>query len=238
MSELNTNVSVLMATFNDEATIADAIESILEQSYQNFEFLILDDKSTDNTYEILKSYSNKDSRIKIFQNEINIGLTKSLNFLILKSKGKYIARQDADDSSIVNRLQKQYELLENSKYIGCSTRAIVKNTNRKIPGISSYLPISLLIRVKNPIIHGTLMIEKKILNYVGNYDENFYYAQDYKLISNLLKKRFNFKRINSVLYFLNMENNISSNNRKEQKYFADCVRKNINPILSRESSQF
>lgn len=236
MSEQNNNVSVLMATFNDEANVADAIESILKQSYQKFEFLILDDKSTDNTYEIIKNYYSKDARIKIFQNKNNIGLTKSLNFLISKSKGKYIARQDADDSSMVNRLQMQYELLENSKYIGCSTRAIVKNTNIKIPGISSYLPMGLLVKVKNPIIHGTLMIEKKVLNFLGNYDENFYYAQDYKLIYNLLKNSFSFKRLNSALYSLNMENNISSNYQKEQNYFADCVRKNINPILSRESS--
>ena len=73
------------------------------------------------------------------------------------------------------------------------------------------------------------MIEKKSLNNIGNYDENFYYAQDYKLITNLLEKHLKFKRINSALYILNMKNNISSNYAKEQKYFADCVRKKRNP---------
>lgn len=229
MNESNINISVIMSTYNEEERVSKAIESIVDQNFKNFEFLILDDKSTDNTYDILKSYSKKDSRIKVFKNDNNIGLTKSLNLLISKSKGKYIARQDADDISLNNRLLKQFILLENSKYIGCSTRANIKNLNKQIPGLSFYLPIRLLIKIKNPIIHGTLMIEKKSLNNIGNYDENFYYAQDYKLITNLLEKHLKFKRINSALYILNMKNNISSNYAKEQKYFADCVRKKRNP---------
>ena len=74
------------------------------------------------------------------------------------------------------------------------------------------------------------MIEKKVLKNINNYDENFYYAQDYKLISDLLKNFYKFKRINSPLYILNTENNISSNYSKEQKYFADCVRNGKSPI--------
>ena len=219
-----------MPVYNEEENISQSIESILNQTYTNFELLVIDDKSTDKTYEIIKTISTRESRIRVFKNERNIGLTKCLNLLIGESKGKYIARQDADDISIKNRLEQQYKLLEKSTYNACSTRAYVKNSNRKIPGLSNYLPINLVMKYKNPIIHGTLMIEKIALKNINNYDENFYYAQDYKLISDLLKNSYKFKRINSVLYILNMENNISSNFSKEQKYFANCVRNGTTPI--------
>ena len=230
MNKFDVNISVIMPVYNEEENISQAIGSILNQTYKNFELLLLDDKSTDKTYEIIKTISTRESRIRVFKNDINIGLTKSLNLLIGQTKGKYIARQDADDISIKNRLEQQYKLLENSKYNACSTRAYIKNSNRKIPGLSHYLPINLAIKYKNPIIHGTLMIEKKVLKNINNYDENFYYAQDYKLISDLLKDYYKFKRINSPLYILNIENNISSNFSKEQKYFADCVRSGKSPI--------
>jgi glycosyltransferase EpsE len=230
MKNFDINISVIMPVYNEEENISQSIESILNQTYKNFELLLLDDRSTDKTYEIIKMISTRESRIRVFKNERNIGLTKCLNYLIGESKGKYIARQDADDISIKNRLEKQYKLLENSKYNACSTRAYVKNSNTKIPGLSTYLPINLVMKYKNPIIHGTLMIEKTALKNINNYDEDFYYAQDYKLISDLLKNYYKFKRINSALYILNMENNISSNFSKEQKYFADCVRNGTSPI--------
>ena len=230
MKNFDVNISVIMPVHNEEGNISRSIESILNQTYTNFELLLLDDSSTDKTYEIIKMISTRESRIRVFKNDRNIGLTKCLNYLIGESKGKYIARQDADDISIKNRLEKQYKLLENSKYNACSTRAYVKKSNRKIPGLSTYLPINLVMKYKNPIIHGTLMIEKTTLKNINNYDENFYYAQDYKLISDLLKNYYKLKRINSALYILNMENNISSNFSKEQKYFADCVRNGTSPV--------
>ena len=92
-------ISVIMSCFNNEESIQSSVESILNQSYHEFEFLIVDDCSEDNTFEILNYLKSKDERIKLFKNDKNIGLTKSLNFLISKSHGEYIARQDADDIS-------------------------------------------------------------------------------------------------------------------------------------------
>jgi len=229
MTISNISVSIIMSVYNGESSLKSAIESVLYQSLTDFEFLIIDDNSEDNSFDIMSSYADKDPRVKVFRNNENLGLTKSLNSLILESKGKYIARQDADDTSFRDRLKVQYIFLESNNYIACSTRALIQNKKRKIPRMSNYLPISLVASFKNPIIHGTLMIEKKSLNLLGNYNENFYYAQDYKLIDTLLKAGMKLKRLNSTLYVLNMENNISTNFKEEQDYFANCVRKNIIP---------
>ena len=96
MVEKDKLVSIIMSVYNDEDNIESSIKSILSQTYTNFEFLIVDDYSNDNTYRILKAYEALDDRIKIYKNNINIGLTKSLNFLIDQSRGDFIARQVRD----------------------------------------------------------------------------------------------------------------------------------------------
>ena len=92
-------VSVLMSVHNSENTVNFAIDSILNQTFSNFELLIMNDCSTDKTQKILEKYQNVDSRIKLFNNSTNLGLTRSLNTLIENSNGSFIARQDADESS-------------------------------------------------------------------------------------------------------------------------------------------
>ena len=146
--------------------------------------------------------------------------------MIKDSEGEYIARQDSDDESMPNRIMEQITAVEKNNLDFCSSRALVKNSNKKIPGISYYLPIRKVMKVKNPFIHGTLFIKRKVLDEVGLYDEKFYYAQDYKLMSDLLHRKYKYKIINKPLYLLNMENNISTTKRKEQAYFANLVKKN------------
>lgn len=222
-------VSVVMSAYNSEITIAESIESILNQSYQNFEFLIIDDCSTDKTSEIVESYQKKNNNIKLIKNKTNLGLTKSLNILIEKSSGQYIARQDADDISLHHRVQEQMKILKSDNLDFCTTRAIIKDSMKLRPGISSFLPKKAVLKFKNPFIHGTLLAKKTAINDIGNYDENFYYAQDYKLFFDLLKYNYNFKVILKPHYILNTKNNISENKRMEQNYFAECVRKKITP---------
>ena len=92
-------ISVIMSVFNGEKYLERSIHSILEQTYKEFEFLILDDASTDNTANILTEFTERDSRIKVFHNSENLGLTKSLNYLVDQSKNDILARQDVDDFS-------------------------------------------------------------------------------------------------------------------------------------------
>jgi len=233
VNNLNNNtlphISVLMSVRNAENSINFAIESILDQTYSNFEFLILDDYSTDNTYKILEKYQNIDNRIKLFNNDINLGLTRSLNILIKYSKGDFIARQDADDYSLPLRLEKQIEYIEKYKVDGCTTKTFFKNSIKTTPYLSRLLNKKLILLYKNPFIHGTLLINKEVLKNIGNYDESFYYAQDYKLMSDLVNSNKKVGILKRPLYILNTENNISTNKRAEQAYFAKCVQKKLNP---------
>ena len=189
----------------------------------------MDDGSTDSTYKILLQNFDDNKKIRIFKNNENIGLTKSLNKLIEKSKGSVIARQDADDKSVPNRLEIQMESMILKKLDFCTSRASIKNTNRLIPNLSYLIPPKIVIKYKNPFIHGTLLIKKSIMLEIGGYDEQFKYSQDYKLFIDLLKMNRKFYFIKMPLYILNMEDNISSNFKEKQKYYAKCAQKNLVP---------
>ena len=217
-------VSVLLSTYNSEETIEESLFSILNQTYKNLEILIVDDGSTDNTIEICKKFQLNDERILLYSNKKNIGLTKSLNNLAQKASGSLIARHDADDISLPDRIEEQIQFMNKKRLDAVTTRSLVKQNNKKRPGISFYIPDKLLINRKNPFIHGTLIIKKNVFQEIGYYDERFYYAQDYKLFYDLLNKGYKVKTLNKALYILNTENNISSENLERQNYYADCVR--------------
>tara|TARA_B100000131_G_scaffold320695_1_gene369495 strand:- start:783 stop:1451 length:669 start_codon:yes stop_codon:yes gene_type:complete len=219
-----------MSVRNGEQTVEKSIKSILNQSYDYFEFLIVDDCSTDSTLGKLKILEKQDNRISIFTNSENIGLTKSLNKLIKNTKGELIARQDADDYSNPERIYAQVEYLLKNSLDAVTSRALIIGSAKKIPGLSYYIPAKLLMKFKNPFIHGSLIIKKQVLNDLGLYDENFYFAQDYKLYLDLLNNGYSIKAINKPLYNLNTINNISSNNKDEQKYYFNCARKKIVPV--------
>ena len=229
---LNKNVSVILSAYNAEKTINTAVESILSQSYDKFEFLILDDASTDNTFKIIESFSREDKRIRIFRNTYNLGLTKSLNLLLNEANSDLIARQDADDKSYKIRFQKQLEYLTKKKLDFVYSRSIRKDNNKTIPKYSFYLPKKIILKYKNPFIHGTLFGRKEALESINGYDEDFLYAQDYKLVTDLMSKSFKIKIMKDILYESNFTNNISTLNKKEQEFYADCVKKKIKPSES------
>jgi len=229
----NPLVSVIVSTYNNSNFLEKSIQSLLDQSYKNIEILILDDKSTDNSKTILEEISNKHCNLKILHNDKNLGLTKSLNKLIAIAKGEIIARHDTDDLSMAGRIEKQVSLLVDYNLDFCTTRAIKMNTKKKTPNLSFYFPPKLLIKFKNPFIHGTLAIKKKVLRDVGGYNEKFIYAQDYDLFNRLINSNYNFDVIKKPLYILNTKNNISSLKKIEQSYYAECVRKNINPDITK-----
>lgn len=222
-------ISVVMSVYNSEKTVSQAIDSILNQTYSNIELLIMDDCSDDQTYEILKTYEKKYMFIKVFRNDKNIGLTKSLNSLIKKTKGSFIARQDGDDVSYKDRFEKQLNFIEKYNLDACTTRSKTFPLNKLRPKFSYYLPLRLLIYYKNPFIHGSLMIKREIIINLGLYDERFYYSQDYKLMKDLINYNYKIKIMKEILYLLNTEDNISTQFSKKQKYYSKCVQKNIIP---------
>ena len=223
-------ISVIMSVRNDGFNVGNSIKSILDQSYSNFELLVLDDSSTDNTFEKINEF--KDSRLTIFQNSENLGLTKSLNLLINKTKGEYIARQDSDDISFKERFEKQLIFIKKYNLDACTTRAVTKSSNRKIPGLSINISPKILVKFKNPFIHGSLMIKKNILSQINLYDEKFYYAQDFKLLSDLINSNYKIKILKEVNYLLNDSDNISTKFKSEQKKYANLVLKNNRKITN------
>ena len=229
---MNPLVSVVMSTYNSDKSLKKSINSILQQTYEPIELLICDDGSQDSTSKILEQYADSDSRIKLIKNNKNIGLTKSLNKLISISSGQFIARQDSDDYSDLNRLSIQVKFLINSKYDAVVSRGQIQNSKKTIPRFSYFLPYKLVIKYKNPFLHGTLLIKSEILKNI-NYDERFIFAQDYKLYFDLLDKGIKFKKIFNTLYYLNNKNNISSKNKLDQEYYANCAKKNLVPTKNK-----
>ena len=193
-------ITVILSIWNGGDFVTSAIESILNQTVRDFEFIIIDDGSTDHTRQIIEEFANLDNRIvPIFQE--NIGLTKSLNRGIRLAKGRYIARQDADDWSLPSRFEKQLPWLENKGYDLCCCRSINIRAQRPIPRrIWLHLPREHLLRYMNPFIHGSFMLRKSRLQALGGYDESYAYAQDYKLLFDLYSQDVPIKYLVEPLY--------------------------------------
>lgn len=221
-------ISVIMSVYNDSQNLKSSIESVLNQDFKDFELLLMDDGSSDESISIMRSYS-KDKRVKIFQNDQNLGLTKSLNILLKESKGTLIARQDSDDISMSSRFTKQLNYLQQENLDVCGSRAIIKGTTKITPNRSYYLPLKTTLKIKNPFIHGSLLIKKSTIEKVNYYDERYYYSQDYKLVKDIFFSGFSLGIIKEPLYVLNLKNNISTNYKHSQQYYASCVKKNVVP---------
>ncbi|MFH1366674.1 MAG: glycosyltransferase family 2 protein [Patescibacteria group bacterium] len=228
-------ITVLMPVYNGESYLGTAIESILKQTYKGYEFLIIDDASTDSSLEIIKSY--KDARIRLIHNAINVGLNKNLNIGLAAAQGEYIARMDQDDISYPERLSKQFLYLEQNPDVGvCGTAVKILDKKGKKPNLV-FPAENNLIRWSfcfyNTIAHPTVMMRKKIIYQVKGYSvlDRAQYAEDYDLWSRLLPitKFHNLKeplltlrKHDSNMTVLNLEinlNNAGLVNRRILEYF-------------------
>lgn len=181
-------VSVVMPVYNGSDYLQESIDSILNQTYSDFEFIIIDDCSTDNTWEILKLNSQQDKRIKLFQNSENLGLIKSLNKGINVAKGQYIARQDADDISLPTRLEQEVEVLEKQPdcILVSSNIQVIKGSNKKVIEIMrkackpELVPWHLLFynRIGG---HSQVMYRREFVMAIGGYSELYPHIEDYEL---------------------------------------------------------
>ena len=209
-------VSIILPVFNGFPFLPLAIKSLLQQSHKNIEILILDDGSTDQTPDIISYFSQIDSRIRVFSQN-NHGLTASLNRLIYLSRGKYIARQDADDISFTFRISSQLKLLEKHSLDFVTCRSCIASSTSPVPTFAHLLPTWITLLFGNPFIHGTLFIRKEVLLALSGYDQKFLVSQDYDLFSRLVYGGFRFKYISKPFYFLRLHpNSVSSSRRHEQ----------------------
>lgn len=178
-------ISVVMAVYNGEPFLVNAIESILNQTFTDFEFLIVDDGSTDNTGNILEEFAASDSRVIIIHQE-NIGLTESLNRLCKIAKGEFIARMDADDISLPERIEKQAKKLQETPdylAVGCWFQTIAESG---MPNVEILFPDDpeilkdCLHKGINCYGHGSVMMKKKVFKTNG-LSYRFKYGQDFDL---------------------------------------------------------
>jgi glycosyltransferase involved in cell wall biosynthesis len=185
-------VTVLMSAYNGQRYLKEAMESILCQTWSDFEFLIINDGSTDKSREIIMSFD--DPRIRLVENPTNIGLTKSLNHGLELSRTELIARQDADDISYPERLEQQVQFFETHSEVvllGTSAQAIDEQGEPK--KIDLHVPRGLLairwyLMFQNAFIHSSVMFRRSVVwENMGGYDESFARAQDYELWSRIAR---------------------------------------------------
>jgi len=233
------NLTVLMSVYNGERTLHKAIDSILSQTYNDFEFLIINDGSTDSSKEIILSYS--DPRIRFVDNRENLGLPRSLNKALELAQGEYIARMDADDVSSPQRLEKQVKFLKNNQDIDIVAgwiervdeggkhfgfwRADRKNNTPE--------EIYYTLHFKNCIAHSSVLFKKKLILKAGGYNENFTKSQDYELWIRL-KKIAKFAKIKEILVkWYDPRTNVSSIKNKERSLNEERLYlRNFSELLS------
>ena len=236
----NPFVSIIMSVFNDERYLPDSIESILSQTYKNFEFIIVNDGSSDSSLKILEHYAALDDRIVLLDQK-NHGLTKSLNRALGICKGDYIARMDSDDISDSLRIEKQIDfLMKNQEYalVGTNVVKIDKNGKQLYINSTKYRDNSIrkTLKYRNCFAHGSVMINSKIISGKIRYDEDFKYAQDYKLWTSIAKSH-KVANLKEPLYKLRIhDKSITQKNIEEQSIYAGIVayefhfQKNIDDI--------
>lgn len=196
------SISVVMAAFNAEAYVAEAIDSILKQTHADFEFIIINDASTDKTLSVIKGFA--DERIVIIENEYNCGLATSLNKGIRVAKGKYIARMDADDISSLDRFERQYNFLESNTDVDvCVTpmQLFGSENNASGEGLVTDNDIKAELIWGTPTNHATmLMLTEKIRTNNLYYDESFGVGQDWKFWYDV-RDYVKIYGLNELLYF-------------------------------------
>ena len=215
-----------MPVYNQQASVVEAADSILNQTFQDFLFLIIDDASSDNSLEILRTAIKKDQRIKLIANHHHLGLTRSLNKALRLVKTKYIARMDADDLALPSRFAKQLQFLETHPQIMLlGTAAYLIDDNGKQIGLkrcpSDHDHIRAQILKYCPFIHPTWMFHRSIFQEIGEYNENFPFSQDYELVLRIASR---FKTANLaeplLKYRVNSAQAISLNHLKKQEWLA------------------
>lgn len=221
-------VTVLMPVYNGGRFLREAVDSILKQTYRNFEFIVINDGSTDNTCDILRTYS--DSRLFVFEQK-NLGIIASLNKGIKLSQGEYIARMDADDISEPDRLAKQVEFLDNHPAIGVLgiISKIIDEQANELPKLNlptNHKNILARLLLDNCFVHSSIMLRKNLFETHGYYSKNAILCEDYEL----------FLRLSCVTqlanlpmplhrYRMNYSTGISIVKRSKQKEMRDQIRR-------------
>ena len=219
-------VSVIMSVYNSEEVVRESINSILCQTLKDIELIVINDGSTDSTIDILSSFN--DPRVVLIDQE-NLGLTKSLIKAAKLAKGRYLARQDSDDVSLLNRLEKQIDYLEKNKdiaLVGTQSIQIDEDGENigKIDLLREYDDILENIATLNQFVHGSIMMRRSVYEAVGGYRREFRYSQDYDLFLRI-SEQYKVENLSDYLYKSRHNRNmVSLTHKEDQLYFSECAR--------------
>ena len=180
-------ISVIMSVYNGEEYLAEAIDSVLAQSFTDFELIVINDCSKDRTGELLAQYASRDARVKVHTNEVNLRLPSSLNKAIALAEGKYIARMDADDICLPDRLEKQFAFMEAHPEVALSSCKFMTLKNGVISsggcgGKTDHESVKAMLLVTNPILHPGIIAKAEVIRSLG-YDPKFTCTEDMELWS-------------------------------------------------------
>lgn len=217
---MSETISILMGVYNCEGTLSEAIESIRNQTYTNWELIMCDDGSQDGTFDLAKRYAERDNRIILLKNDKNEGLNRTLNHCLAYATGKFIARMDGDDKSLSERFEKQVAFLKtHADYQIVSTPMLLFDENGVWGRTSSIeSPTAEDIIAGSPICHAPVMMWKKCMDQVGGYteDKRMIRVEDVNLWIKLYQAGYRCYNLPEPLY--SMRNDQNALNRRKYKY--------------------
>lgn len=222
-------VSVLMPVYNAETHLREAIDSILKQTYQHLEFVIVNDGSTDGSEDIILSY--KDPRIRLLVNPENKGLIYSLNYGIAACKGTYIARMDADDTCLPERLAEQLAFMEQHLEIGvcgCDYTQFSASGEQSFRALSVHDEILSQMIFNSSVVHPSLMLRRSVLqNFDPVFNPGYHHSEDYELWSRLILHT-RFSAVHRVLFRYRIHAaQVTQKHSEQQQLSASRVRKEL-----------
>lgn len=230
MSSSQPLVSVIMPAYNAESYIEESILSLIHQTYQNWELIIVNDGSTDQTVEIARSFLKKDNRLRLINNETNEGLIVTRNKGLESAKGKYIANLDSDDIALPNRLKKQVAFLEkHQEYVLLGAGCIhIDKEGKKLAEVERNIPnthLKSLLLFSNYFINSTVMFRTEEVKKV-TYQKGFAPAEDYELFSQIGKYGEIGNLPEPLVKYRIHDHNISSLKKEEQQKAISNIIKN------------
>ena len=214
-----------MAVYNCEDCVSRSIDSILNQSYQNWEFIICDDCSSDNTYQILKDYESKyPDKIIVIQNEKNSKLSYSLNHCLKYAKGNYVARMDADDVSMPNRFEMQIDFLKKNPQFNLVGTSMSVFDGDEITGVRTYKsePTKLDLRFNSCFAHATIMTYKSVYDSLDGYlvSKRTQRGQDFDLWFRFFSKGYRGANLSDALYIITEDKNALKRKKYKFRFYA------------------
>ncbi len=214
-------LSVLMTVFNAEKYLSASLQSICQQTFKDWEFLIIDDASTDQSRRIAQEYAHRDQRFRLITNEHNQGQTICLNQGLREARGRWIARQDADDLSLPTRFEEQMKVIEEYPHLALvGTSGVMINERDELVGLLD-VPLRQEVIVwsmalANPFLHTSVCFQTNIIRFLGGYDPQYRIAQDYDLWARLIAAGYDTKNLpNRLVCYRHLDSSLSKKNKEQ-----------------------